>query len=195
MKHMLFNLKPIENSKFLENLFVIFLENDTLLISLSIPRQSMQALKERGFVIIEEVQMKISFIAVLFFFITLSAYAHPRFCPEAELTEDQRNQIKELREDFKSSILDLESLTDDQKEALSQCFERKKERRAKRRPPCPEAELTEDQRNQVKELHEEFKSSILDLESLTDHQREALSQCFDERKKERRRKHRHEAEK
>lgn len=75
--------------------------------------------------------MKIScFVFIFFSLITSSVYAHSNFCPEANLSEDQRAQIKEQKRavwaDFHTHILETVSATEEQKAALAKCFEHRK---------------------------------------------------------------------
>ena len=161
--------------------------------------------------------MKIIFLISLFF-ITSSVYAHPNFCPEANLSDEQKAQIKELRQNFRNAtqglskderraaktemqqtILENIATTDEQRQALSQCFERRKKRRG-----CPEANFSDEQKAQIKELRQNFRNAhqgqvltkeqrraaktelrqnILDTVPMSDEQRTALLQCFERRKK------------
>ena len=91
--------------------------------------------------------MKAIFLISLFF-ITSSVYARPNFCPEANLSDEQKAQKKALHSEFRNSteelskeerkaakvqlrqnILAIASLTDEQRAALLQCFERRKKRK------------------------------------------------------------------
>ena len=147
--------------------------------------------------------MKTNLILISLFFITSSAHAHSKFCPEAELSEEQHKRIKENRkaakERLQEHILAMDHLTDEQRAVLADCFNR---------GFCPEAELSEEQREQIKGLRESFRDSvqgeelgrkekraarqqlhenILALASLTDTQRDTLNDCFERKKKHRRR--------
>ena len=168
-------------------------------------------------------------ILVIFsFMMASSVYAHSKFCPEANLSDEQKTQIKELRKDFRDSVKELnredkekaraefhQTVLDtvagnEQKGALEECFERRKERRHGRRHKCSEeAGLSHEQKEDWKALRKEFKASVeglsreerrekravfhqqvLDTIPETEEQAEALSQCFEDRKKHRK-KHRH----
>ena len=166
--------------------------------------------------------MKTNFIILFLFLITSSAYTRSKFCPEAELSGEQKAQVKELRKNFKAnkeglnreekraawadlqqSILNDIAISEEQQAALSECFDSRK----KRRHYCPEAELSEEQKAQVKELRKNFKAnkeglnreekraawadlqqSILNDIATSEEQQAALSECFESRKK-RKRKH------
>ena len=149
---------------------------------------------------------------------------HRKYCPEAELSKEQRKQIKKLHKEFRVDACDfneeerkaaredlhnhiLERVAEEnQKEALLKCFERGKERRHQRNH-CPEANLSEEQKEHIKALRQEFRAKTCDLsreekgaarEDLHNHilekvaeedQREALSKCFERRKKRHKKKH------
>ena len=144
-----------------------------------------------------------------------------RGCPEAGLSDEQKDAWKALRKDFRASVeglsreekrekkaefhqqvLDTIPATEEQAEALSQCFEERKKRGKKKRRGCPEADLSDEQKDEWKALRKDFRASVeglsheekqekraefhqqvLDTIAETDEQREALSQCFEKRKK------------
>ena len=58
--------------------------------------------------------MKTNFIIIFLFLITSSAYARSKFCPEAELSEEQTAQVKELRKNVKANT---EGLSKEEKRA------------------------------------------------------------------------------
>ena len=157
---------------------------------------------------------------------TISVYADSKFCPEAELSDEQLAHIKESHRNFRDStcelskeerktaradlqqkILETLSTSEAQKEALLQCFEKRKEKRKNRnRDHCPKAKLSNEQKADMKELHKNFRKStcglskeerkaaraelhqtVLETIPTTEGQRDALSKCF-ERRKERRKK-------
>ncbi len=153
--------------------------------------------------------MKTGFIIIFLSFVTSSVYAHSGFCPEAELSKEQKGQIKEQKQavwtDFHDYILETVPTSEEQKAALAECFERKHKRG---RNFCPEAELSEEQKAQVKELRKNSRSSvqklskkerrsarkelqqnILDTVPTSEEQQVALAECFENRKKHRK-KHR-----
>ena len=84
---------------------------------------------------------------------SLSRFASANFCPEAGLSEEQKEQIKNLsqerdkqnlsreerrtaREELQKKILEEVASTEDEKTALSKCFEQRKEHnRRDRKPP------------------------------------------------------------
>ena len=95
------------------------------------------------------------FVFVFFFFTTASVYAFSNFCPKAELSEEQKNQIKEMRMQFKSSsqemsredkktaredmqknILNTIASTEEQKAALANCFKSHKRHWGKDKKSC-----------------------------------------------------------
>ena len=167
--------------------------------------------------------MKMNILIIGLSLMASSVYARPD-CPEAGFSEEQKAHVKELRQDFKSSVeglsreerrtawsefhqtvLDTIPETDEQKVALSECFEERKNKKRwkKRRHSCSKAAgLSEEQTDQWKALREEFKSSVeglsreerrtawsefhqtvLDTIPETDEQKAALSECFEDRKK------------
>ena len=152
--------------------------------------------------------MKTSFILMLLSLFTSPVYAHSDFCPEAALSEEQKAQIKEQKQtvwaDFHAHILETVPTSEEQKTALSECFENRKKYWKNHRNFCPEAKLSEEQKAQVKELRENFRSStqeldregkqaarkelqqnILETVPTSEEQKTALSECFENRKKHR----------
>ena len=148
--------------------------------------------------------MKTGFIVICLSVITSSVYARSDFCPEAGLSEKQRKQIKEQKKagwaEFQAHILETVPASEEQKVVLSQCFENRK----KRRNFCPEAELSEEQKAQIRELRQNFRNSvkdkskderqaaraelhghILEVVPTSEEQRVALSECYENRKKRR----------
>lgn len=161
--------------------------------------------------------MKISFIAIFLSFFTASVYAHSHCCPEAGLSDTQKAQIKEMRNNVKSSLHDMSreerratwsafeknvletvATTEEQKMALSKCFERKRERR---KNFCPKAGLSDEQKAKMKKMRRSVKSStrdmnkkdrkaawstfeqnVLETVATTEEQKAALSKCFKEYK-------------
>ena len=170
--------------------------------------------------------MKINILIIGLALMASSMYAHSDSCPEAGLSDAQQDQWKGLRQDFRASVQELEgeekqaawadfqqtilnevAETDDQKEALEQCFEKRTERRHGRRHKCfEEAGFSAEQKDQWKGLREEFEASVeglskaekqakkaefhqhaLDIVPTTPDQRTALEQCFEKRTERRKR--------
>ena len=165
--------------------------------------------------------MKTSFIFILLSFITSSVYARSSFCPTAELSEEQKAQVKELRKNFKSAVQGLDKkekramwvdfkaqvletvpTSEEQQAVLAECFDKRKEKHdRKQKNFCPTAELSEEQKAQMKELREGFKDSAQDLSKeekramwadfkaqvletvpTSEEQQAVLAECFDKRK-------------
>ena len=150
--------------------------------------------------------MKTGFIIIFLSFLIPSVYAHSNFCSEAELSEQQKDQIKKQKKavwaDFHDRILETVPTSEEQKASLTECFENKKKHWKKRRNVCPEAELSEKQKSQVKELRKNFRSSIQELSKkerqaarkelqqniletvpTSEEQQAALAECFENRQK------------
>ena len=173
--------------------------------------------------------MKTSFIFILISFITPLIYADSNFCPTADLSEEQKAQVKELRKSFKASTQDLSKeekramradfkaqvletvpTSEEQQAVLAECFDKRKGKHSrKKRNFCPTADLSEEQKAQVKELREGFKASTQDLSKkekrtaqkelqqnilntvpVSEEQKVALTECF-ENKKDKKGKKRH----
>ena len=120
--------------------------------------------------------MKTNFILIFLFLITSSAYTRSKSCPEAQLSVEQTDQIKDLRKNFRAnkeglnreekraawaglqqSILDI-ATSQEQRDALSVCFESRKHKRG-----CPEAQLSEKQTDQVENLRQNFRTNTKGL--------------------------------
>ena len=138
-----------------------------------------------------------------------------RFCPKAELSEVQETQIKELLENFKAAshdmhwkdkkaawrelektILDIVSASEEQQTATAKCLKHWKRHKRKHRKFCPEAELSEEQKTQIRDQRQatriELQNYILDTVSASEDQKAALSayfECKNESRRERRKKH------
>lgn len=125
--------------------------------------------------------MKTNFLIIVLSIMVSSLYAHADFCPEADLSEAQETQRKELMrgfisslrglskaerktqwEGFQQTLLDtIDGIDEDQRVALSECFKHRKERRHGRRHKCfEEAGFSNEQKDQWKTLREEFKASV-----------------------------------
>ena len=139
---------------------------------------------------------------------------YKNFCPKAELSEEQQGQVKELRKSFKSSvqelgkkekraarkelqqnILETVPTSEEQQAALAECFEDRKKHRKKRRKFCPEAELSKEQKSQIKEqmraVWANFHAQILETVPTSEEQQAVLAECFERKdKKEKRHKDR-----
>ena len=165
--------------------------------------------------------MKTSFIFILFF-ITPLVYADSNFCSEAELSEEQKAQVKELREafkasaqdlskeerrtmraDFKAQVLETVPTSEEQQAVLAECFDKRKKRHSRKHKNfCSEAELSEEQKAQMKELRKGFKASAQDLSKeerrtarkelqqnilntvpVSEEQKVALTECFENKKR------------
>lgn len=132
------------------------------------------------------------------------------FCPDATLSEEQQAQVKELHKGFWSSvqeldrkekravrkelqqnILDTVPTSEEQQAALAECFEKRKKHRKKHRKFCPEAELSKKQRGQIKEQRRavwaNFHAQVLDTVPTSGEQKAALAECYEKRKKRRKR--------
>ena len=148
------------------------------------------------------------------------------WCSEANLSDAQRKSIREMRRNFKAqagdlseadrkqakqelrqSILDTVLESDEQRTALSACWEKWEQ---KRRNWCSEANLSDAQRKSIREMRRNFKAqagdlseadrkqakqelrqNILDNVLESDEQRTALSACWEKRKRHRRNKRKH----
>ena len=143
------------------------------------------------------------------------------WCPEANLSDAQRESIRSMRAGFREQTKDLSKEerkearkafwqdvannvleNDEQRAAFSTCREnRKKERRNR----CPEANLSDAQRESIRSMRAEFKEQTKDLSKEerkearkafwqdvannvleSDEQRAAFSECRENRKKRRR---------
>ena len=100
--------------------------------------------------------MRVHFFVFVFSFLTTaSVYAFSNFCPKAELSEKQKNQIKEMhmqfkylsqemsreekktaRENMQKNILNMMALTEEQKTALANCFKSHKRHWGKDKKSC-----------------------------------------------------------
>ncbi len=128
------------------------------------------------------------------------------WCPEANLSDAQKESIQTAKQQLKQNILDTILESDEQRAALSACWEKKKERKKKRRNWCPEANLSDAQKESIREMRRNFKAQVKDLSEEdrkqakqefrqnilntvleSDEQRAALSACW-EKKKERKKK-------
>ena len=149
--------------------------------------------------------MKTHFLIIALSIMASSVYAHSKSCPEAGLSDEQAVQWETLREEFKASVeglskeerrakraefhqhvLEVLPETQEQRTALEECFDRRKERRHGRRHKCfKEAELSDGQRDQWRALRSESRQTALDTVPATDEQRAALEQCFEKHREKR----------
>ena len=131
-------------------------------------------------------------------------------CPEANLSDAQKKSIQEMRRNFKAQAGDLSEAdrkqakqelrqnilntvleSDEQRAALSACWEKRKQRKKGKRNWCPEANLSDAQKESIQTAKQELRQNILDNVLESDEQRTALSACWEKRKRHRRNKRKH----
>ena len=158
---------------------------------------------------------------VLLFTLMGSAYAHKKRglkCPEANLSDEQKETLRTMkrefreslrgqalsreekrtaRKNFKQTILDTIPTNEEQKVALTECFNRT------RGLKCPEANLSDEQKETLRTMKREFRESlrgqdlsreekrtarknfkqtILDTIPTNEEQKVALTECFNKRR-------------
>ena len=167
-------------------------------------------------------KIKTAFIFIALLIFTTMSYAQSterNRCPDANLSAEQKNSMKKMwqnfreatknmnreekkaeRADLKTAILQEIPQTEEQRQALSQCMEQRRQHHKKYR--CPDANLSAEQKNSMKKMWQNFreatknmnreekkaeradlKTAILQEIPQTEEQRQALSQCMEQRKK------------
>ena len=148
------------------------------------------------------------FISLIYSNLAIGDGANKRkgdWCSEANLSDTQKESIKTAKQESRQNILDNVLESDEQKAALSACWEKRKQRKKGKRNWCPEANLSDAQKKSIKEMRRNFKAqagdlseadrkqakqelrqNILDNVLESDEQRTALSACWEKRKRHKR---------
>ena len=155
---------------------------------------------------------------ILTFLFTFANGAYAFYCPEANLSKEQKQEIQNMRgqlrnnlkgisrEEKKAKRMELHQLiledvlTEEQRDSYNDCHENKKNKKGAYAFYCPEANLSEEQRQEIQSMRrqlrnnlkgisrEEKKAKRMELHQLiledvlTEEQRDSYNDCHENKK-------------